>query len=60
MDDSQSIRTLFRLRTPNFLDLPKKRGEERENERVIEEGIDDIVGEMEGRYGLKESGRERK
>ncbi len=49
VEDSQSIRALFRLHSTNFLDLPKKRREERENERVIEEGIDDIEGEMEGR-----------
>lgn len=49
VEDSQSIRALFRLHTTNFLDLPKKRGEERENERVIEEGIDDVEEEMEGR-----------
>lgn len=50
VEDSQSIRALFRLCTTNFLDLPKKQGEERKkNQRVIEEGIDDIQGEMEGR-----------
>lgn len=49
VEDSQSIRAPFRLHTTNFLDLPKKQGEERENERVIEEGTDDIGGEMEGR-----------
>lgn len=52
VEDSQSIRTLFRLHTTNFLDLPKKRREEREereNGRVIETGMDDIEGEMEGR-----------
>lgn len=49
MEDSQFIRALFRLHTTNFLDLPKKQGEERGKMRVIEEGIDDIEGEMEGR-----------
>lgn len=49
VEDSQSIRALFRLHTTNFLDLPKKQGEKRKKTRVIEEGIDDIQGEMEGR-----------
>ena len=49
VEDSQSIRALFRLHTTNFLDLPKKQGEKRKKIRVIEEGIDDIQGEMEGR-----------
>lgn len=33
VEDSQSIRALFRLHTPNFLDLPKKRGEENKEMR---------------------------
>lgn len=49
VEDSQSIRALFRLHTTNFPDLPKKQGEKREKMGVIEEGIDDIEGEMEGR-----------
>lgn len=53
VEDSQSIRALFRLRTANFPGPPKRSeggwGREGENERVIEEGIDDIEGEMEGR-----------
>lgn len=49
VEDSQSIRSLFRLHTPNFLNLPKEARGKRENERVIEEGIDDIEEEMEGR-----------
>lgn len=49
VEDSQSIRALFRLQTANFLDLPKKWGEARENERVTEEGVDDIEREMERR-----------
>lgn len=33
VEDSQFIRALFRLRTPNFPDLPKKRGEGNEEMR---------------------------
>lgn len=53
MEDSQSIRALFRLHTTNFLDRLKKQGDARENERVIEGGIDDIEGEMGGIRGRK-------
>lgn len=51
VEDSQFIRALFRLHTPNFPDLPKKKWGvmKRGKERVIEEGIDDKEGEMEGR-----------
>lgn len=48
VEDSQSIRALFRRHTTNFPDRLKKWGDERENERVIEGGIDDIEGEMGG------------